>query len=186
MVPRENNLELVQHPAPEGKIRVAGIIGDSIVDGPGIRCTIFVQGCPRRCRECHNPESWPFEGGTDWTVEDIADKMKKNPLLTGVTFSGGEPFCQAEALARLAEKVREMGLELAIYSGFTFEELISSKDPAALRLLSLADTLVDGEFIREQRNLNLRFRGSENQRILNVPLSLERGEPVLEGERWNG
>jgi anaerobic ribonucleoside-triphosphate reductase activating protein len=165
-------------------INVAGLIGDSIVDGPGLRFTVFVQGCPHHCPGCHNPESWAFEGGTPMTPEDIFTRMKKNPLLTGVTFSGGEPFCQAAALTPLAKMVRENGWELAIYSGYTFEQLLS--DPVKTALLRYADTLIDSLFVLAQRDLTLKYKGSRNQRVIDVQSSLKAGTAVLNTtERWN-
>ncbi len=167
-------------------LNLAGIINDSIVDGPGIRVAVFAQGCPRRCEGCHNPESWEFGTGTDMTVEQLFELVKSNPLAKGVTFSGGEPFSQAEAFAALGEKLKAAGYEVASYTGYTFEQLLEGT-PAQRRLLETLDVLVDGEFIQAQRNLDLRFRGSENQRILDVPQSLARGRAVwYDGERWIG
>ena len=100
-------------------------MGDSIVDGPGIRVAIFVQGCCHHCEGCHNPESWAFGAGTDMSVEELFAMVKANPLCRGVTFSGGEPFCQAGALVPLAENLKAAGYELASYSGYTFEQLLA-------------------------------------------------------------
>ena len=167
-------------------INIAGIIGDSIVDGPGIRVTIFAQGCPRRCEGCHNPQSHPFGTGTDMTVQQLYDEVKHNPLAKGVTFSGGEPFSQAEGFAELAAMLKNDGYEVASYSGYTFEELSDGTD-AQKSLLKSLDVLVDGEFVLSKRNLDLRFRGSENQRIIDVPASLSSGKAVwYAGERWIG
>jgi anaerobic ribonucleoside-triphosphate reductase activating protein len=172
--------------AMEQVLSVAGVMGDSIVDGPGIRTAIFVQGCIHHCPGCHNPESWPFEGGTPFTVAQLYALVKKNPLCRGVTFSGGEPFCQPEPLAALARKLKADGYEVAAYTGYTFEELLQGT-PAQRFLLDALDVLVDGRFVQEQRNLDLRFRGSENQRILDVPKSLAAGQAVwYQGERWTG
>ncbi len=170
-------------------IMLAGIVNDSITDGPGIRLTLFTQGCPHHCPGCHNPQTWAFEGGTAVSVDEILQQIKRNPLLKGVTFSGGEPLAQAEALLPLAEKIRQLGLELAIYTGYTFEQLLdeqnNEQNPAVMQLLSLADTLIDGPFIMAQRNLELNFRGSANQRIINLPKSLAAGQAVIEtNERW--
>ena len=149
-------------------INIAGIMEDSIVDGPGLRTAIFAQGCPRRCEGCHNPESWAFGTGTDMTVQDLFWRVKKNPLVRGVTFSGGEPFSQAEPFTELAKLLKANGYEVASYTGYTFEELLENGTPAQKQLLAALDILVDGEFVLAQRNLDLRFRGSENQRILGV------------------
>lgn len=168
-------------------IQVAGTVGDSITDGPGLRFTLFVQGCPRRCPGCHNPTALEFHGGVPTAWEDLLAQIQRNPLLKGVTLSGGEPFCQAEALLPLCRALREKGYELAAYTGYTLEELLEEGDPHRLALLALLDVVVDGPFLRERRNLALPFRGSENQRILNVPASLTAGQAVWETSlRWGG
>ncbi len=165
---------------------VAGFANDSIVDGPGIRFTVFFQGCPHHCPGCQNPETWAFEGGTPFTPEAILERVQHNPLAKGVTFSGGEPFAQAEGIIPLARLLRENGYELASYTGYTFEELMAGT-PAQKELLGLLDTVVDGRFVLEQLTLELRFRGSRNQRILNVAQSLAAGHAVEEtAERWCG
>ncbi len=167
-------------------LNLAGIAGDSIVDGPGIRTTFFAQGCPHHCPGCHNPETWPFEGGTPMEEEALLALVRENPLCRGVTFSGGEPFAQAEGFARLAELLREAGYEVAAYSGYTFEQLYGGT-PAQRRLLEGLDVLIDGPFLLSQRSLELNFRGSANQRVLNVPESLKAGQAVLEtSSRWLG
>ena len=153
-------------------------MGDSIVDGPGIRVAIFVQGCCHHCEGCHNPESWAFGAGTDMSVEELFAMVKANPLCRGVTFSGGEPFCKAEPLYRLAVELKSRGKHLMAYSGYTFEELMQLSDPYVKKLLGELDLLVDGRFLMEQKNIDLRFRGSANQRVLDVPKSLEAGAPV--------
>ena len=169
-----------------GPIRVAGVAGDSIVDGPGIRTTIFVQGCPHHCPGCQNPETWPFEGGQEMTADEVMDTVRKNPLCRGVTFSGGEPFAQAGALLTLARMLKAAGYELAVYTGYTFEQLLcGSEDQQAL--LREADVLIDGPFLLAQRSLDLNFRGSANQRVLNVRESLAAGRAVPEtSARWLG
>lgn len=169
------------------KIRVAGIVSDSITDGPGLRLTLFVQGCERNCQGCHNQSALALDGGNLYTAQEIMDKIKKNPILSGVTFSGGEPMLQAEALLPLAQMIRDAGLDLAIYTGYTFEELLMQDDAAVLKLLSLANILIDGPFILEKRSLNLNFRGSSNQRILNLEESLKQGMAVFENSpAWTG
>ncbi len=168
------------------KINVSGTVGESITDGPGFRFTLFVQGCPHHCEGCHNPHTWEFSEKTLMSAEEIFEKISKNPILDGVTFSGGEPFSQAEALIPLAKMIKEARLELAAYSGYTFEKLISGEVPFAEELLSYIDVLVDGPFILSQRSLELKFKGSHNQRIINVKESLASGKAVLmEGNRWN-
>ncbi len=165
---------------------LAGIQGDSIVDGPGIRTTIFCQGCPHHCPGCHNPETWEFGAGTPMAAEEILAIVKSNPLCRGVTFSGGEPFAQAEGYARLARLLKEAGYEVASYSGYTFEQLLRGT-PAQKALLGTIDILIDGPYVEAERSLELSFRGSKNQRILNVPGSLEAGKAVLtKSPRWLG
>lgn len=157
------------------ELRLSGVIRESIVDGPGIRMTIFTQGCPHRCEGCHNPQTHDFGGGYISHPENILKAINENPLLKGVTFSGGEPFMQADALAELAVEIHKRGLNVLTYTGFTFEELISSfeKFPERKRLLEQSDYLIDGKFIMSQRSLNLQYRGSSNQRIIDVKKSLE-------------
>ncbi len=150
------------------ELRIAGIENDSIVDGEGCRFTIFVQGCPRRCRNCHNEAAQNFDGGVVVDTEEIVKKIAANPLLDGVTFSGGEPFCQGAPLTEIADKVHAMGLNVWVYSGNTFEELASSADENVKGLLNAADVLVDGEYMDELRDLSLKFRGSSNQRIIDL------------------
>ena len=170
-------------------VNLSGVVQDSIVDGPGIRMAVFTQGCPHGCPGCHNPETHPFEGGDPTTVAELLERVGKNPLLTGITLSGGEPFSQAAPLALFAESCRRRGLETAAYSGYTFEQLLElgQQDPGVLALLRQLDTLVDGLFLQELMSYELRFRGSSNQRTIDVQRSLEAGKTVLdESERWNG
>ncbi len=166
-------------------LNLAGIVEDSIVDGPGIRTTVFCQGCPHHCPGCHNPETWPFEGGTPAEPEQILEIIRSNPLCRGVTFSGGEPFAQAEAFAQLAQLLKSEGYEVASYTGYTFERLLTGT-PAQRQLLEMLDVLIDGPYLQQQRSLELSFRGSRNQRILDVPKSLADGKPVLASPRWQG
>ena len=160
-------------------IRLAGMTRDSIVDGPGIRTTFYVQGCPHHCPGCHNPETWPFEGGREVEPEELLAVVKANPLCKGVTFSGGEPFAQAAGLLPLAKMLKADGYEVASYTGYTFEQLLRGT-PDQRALLGSIDVLIDGPFILSQRSLELNFRGSRNQRVLNVPASLAAGEAVAE------
>ena len=165
-------------------IRLAGIVRESIVDGPGIRFTVFCQGCPHACEGCHNPETHDFAGGKDISIERLLEEIDKDKLLAGVTFSGGEPFCQAEAFACLGRGVKERGLNITVFSGYTLEEL---QDMAAQRadvreLLELTDILIDGPFINELRDLTLQFRGSSNQRVIDMNETRKTGELAL----WKG
>ena len=163
----------------ETSIRIAGVVNDSIVDGPGLRMAIFFQGCLRGCEDCHNKKSWPMSGGRETTAETLLAKIDKNPLLTGVTFSGGEPLLRAGALIPLAERICERGLDLAIYTGWTLEDIFSDGDKDVLKLLSYASVLVDGPFVEAKKNMLLHFRGSENQRILDLKKSLKAKKAVL-------
>lgn len=163
------------------KLQLAGVVRESIVDGPGIRMTVFVQGCPHHCKGCHNQHTWSFEGGYTSSVERILEEAAKDKLLKGITLSGGEPFTQAKALAKLSKEAHAMGLNVFCYTGYTFEALYQQFDahPEYRELLEQCDWLVDGPFIEEEMSLMLHFRGSRNQRILNVKESLEKGEAVL-------
>ena len=165
---------------------LAGIAGDSIVDGPGIRTTFFAQGCPHHCPGCHNPETWDFGCGTMVPVENLLDVVRSNPLCRGVTFSGGEPFAQAAGFAKLAKLLKEKGYEVASYSGYTFEELLEGSDDQKA-LLGAIDILIDGPFLMAEKSLEIAFRGSRNQRILDVKKSLAEGKAVcVTSGRWLG
>ncbi len=156
------------------QIRIAGTVQDSIVDGPSLRYVIFTQGCPHRCEGCHNPETHDFSGGRLTDTDTLFEECAENPLTRGVTFSGGEPFCQAEALYRLGLRFKERGLNLMAYSGWTFEQLTekAKTEEYVGRLLSILDILVDGRFELSERSLMLPYRGSSNQRIIDVQKSL--------------
>ncbi len=158
-------------------LRIAGTIGESIVDGPGFRYVIFTQGCPHGCTGCHNPETHDFSGGRLIAPEALVQEICKNPMLSGVTFSGGEPFCQAEALCAVADGLQGKK-HLMAYSGYTFEQLMDLPDPWVRKLLGKLTILVDGPFVQAQKGLELRFRGSANQRVLDVPASLAAGHAV--------
>ena len=165
---------------------LSGIVSDSIVDGPGIRTTVFSQGCPHHCPGCHNPETWDFGCGTQVPVDAIVDIVKANPLGQGVTFSGGEPFAQAAGFAKLAALLKEQGYEVASYSGYTFEELLEGSEEQK-KLLEAIDILIDGPFLLAEKSLEIAFRGSRNQRILDVKKSLAAGQAVeTASRRWLG
>ena len=160
-------------------IRIAGTVNDSIVDGPGIRFSVFVQGCPHNCEGCHNPQTHDFDGGTVTTTEELLEKIKTNPLLDGVTFSGGEPFCQADALAVLGTEIKKLGLNIITYTGYTFEHLYENRDKNHWNeLLSVTDYLIDGPFILAQKDWEIKFRGSSNQRYIDCGKSLAEGRAV--------
>ena len=167
-------------------LNLSGLVSDSIVDGPGIRTTIFAQGCPHHCDGCHNPETWDFGCGTDMEVERLVEIVRSNPLCRGVTFSGGEPFAQPAGFAKLARLLKEKGYEVASYTGYTFEELLEGTQEQK-QLLQTIDILIDGPFLKAEKSLEIAFRGSRNQRILDVPESLAAGEAVqTTSKRWLG
>lgn len=162
------------------ELNVCGIESESIVDGKGIRFVVFVQGCPHRCPGCHNPQSHPFEGGSVMNTDELFRRIRENPLLKGVTFSGGEPFCQPGPLAELADLVHSAGLDVTTYSGYRYEDLLALPDPAVKALLDQTDMLVDGPFLLEQKDLTLRFRGSRNQRVIDMNETRRLHKIVLE------
>ena len=167
------------------KLKIAGFVNDSITDGPGLRFVIFTQGCPHKCDGCHNPQTHSFEAGNYVEIDDLFLMIEKNVLLTGVTFSGGEPVCQAKELIPLAKKINANHLELAIYSGYTFEELIKMNNEYINELLSFCDIMVDGKFVKELKSLNFKFKGSANQRVIDLPKSLHQKTAVLDQSgRW--
>ncbi len=163
------------------KIRIAGTVSESIVDGPGLRYVVFVQGCPHNCEGCHNPETHSFSGGKIVDTDELFAECMEDPLQDGVTFSGGEPFCQAEALYALGKRFKESGLHLMCYSGWTYEQLLekSEKEEFVGKLLSITDVLADGKFVLEKRSLALKFRGSTNQRLIDVQKSLKENRTIL-------
>ena len=161
------------------ELRIAGTVNDSIVDGPGIRFTIFTQGCPHNCKGCHNPQTHDFNGGELIDTDILLEKIKSNPLLDGVTFSGGDPFCQAEPLAYLGKQIKSLGLNIVSYTGYDFEELYNNRSLHGWgKLLEVTDILIDGKFVQELRDWNIKFRGSSNQRYINCQASLKEGRAV--------
>lgn len=161
------------------EIRIAGTVDDSIVDGPGYRYTVFTQGCPHRCPGCHNPESHDFSAGRVVDTAQILQQVQANPILDGVTLSGGEPFCQAKACCHLAQETHQLGLNVWCYTGYTYEVLVQENDPARMALLDEVDVLVDGPFLLAQRSLELKFCGSRNQRLIDVKKTRAAGDIVL-------
>ncbi|MCC8131888.1 MAG: anaerobic ribonucleoside-triphosphate reductase activating protein [Ruminococcus sp.] len=168
------------------KLRMSGVVGESIVDGPGIRYTVFVQGCPHHCEGCHNPQTHDFSGGYDDDTDAIFEKIIQDPLLDGVTFSGGEPFCQARPLALLGQKVKAKGLGVIAYTGYTLEYLLknANEENGYMDLLETIDWLVDGRFVMALKSYECRFRGSTNQRIIDVLKTLEKFKEGLPEEDW--
>lgn len=161
-------------------MRIAGFVEESIVDGPGFRIVIFFQGCAHHCYGCHNPETWDFEGGKEVLFDLIKKIIDDNPYADGITLSGGDPLYQIDASTEIAEYAKSKGLDVILYTGFLFEEVLEmTKANQRLKdLLNNVDTLIDGPFILEQRHLSLKFRGSSNQRIIDVKKSLMQNKIV--------
>ncbi len=160
------------------KIRIAGVVSDSIVDGPGLRYALFVQGCPHHCPGCQNPQTHDPLGGFETTTDFLLSEIRSNPLLDGVTFSGGEPFLHATALAELAREIKKLGLDVIVYTGYKWEDLIQANREDWNALLSSVDVVVDGPFVQNLRSWNLRYRGSSNQRTIEVQKSLAEGRVI--------
>ncbi len=158
-------------------MKILDIIHDSIVDGKGLRAVIFFAGCPHRCKGCHNPESWNIGYGNAFTITEVMVEIKSNKAIQGVTLSGGDPFFQAKEILELAKEIKQNEYNLWAYTGFTFEEII--KDNVKLELLKQIDVLVDGRFVEELKDLTLRFRGSSNQRIIDVQKSIQENKIIL-------
>ncbi len=158
----ESNISHLQ--VNNNKIRIAGIQEESIVDGPGLRLVVFTQGCKHHCPGCHNPETHDFSGGYDMDIDQIISILKENPMLDGITLSGGDPFEQSESCSILAFKAKELGYSVVAYTGYTYENLIKNKRHR--KLLEFVDILIDGRFEQDKKDLTLAFRGSSNQRII--------------------
>jgi anaerobic ribonucleoside-triphosphate reductase activating protein len=160
-------------------MRLSGITNESIVDGPGIRLVLFTQGCPHCCENCHNPDSWPMDGGKEYEIGAILRMIKrpgpKRKPLQGVTFSGGEPFLQASELALAAFEAHRIGWDVVTYTGYIYEELRDNPDPDIQALLSLSDMLIDGPYMDSRKDIGLKFRGSDNQRLIDMNKTRMRG-----------
>lgn len=158
-------------------ISVLDIIHDTMVDGPGFRTSIYCAGCPNACPGCHNPQSWDIKQGREMSTAQIMAEIESDPF-ANVTFSGGDPMFQAEGFCELAQAIKSQTQKtIWCFSGFTFEVLL--KNPEQRKLLQFIDVLVDGPFVQSLRDEDLLFRGSSNQRILDVPKSLKAAMPVL-------
>lgn len=158
-------------------IKILDIIEDTTVDGPGFRISIYCTGCKHACAHCHNPQTWSFNQGREASTKELLDVITANPY-ANVTFSGGDPMYQAEGFAELAQAIKSCTKKnIWCYTGFTFETLL--KMPKQRALLEYIDVLVDGPFVNSLKNSDLLFRGSSNQRLIDVPASLEKGEVVL-------
>lgn len=161
------------------EVRLAGDIQeDSILDGKGIRTVIWFQGCKHNCKGCQNPETHSMSGGVLTDTEDVKKKLSELRYQTGITLSGGDPFFQPEAALDIVKYAKSIGLDVWAYTGFTYDALVKG-DKARLELLKEIDVLVDGKFMMDLKSLNCKFRGSTNQRIIDVKKSLETGEVVL-------
>lgn len=160
------------------KIRLAADLqADSIVDGEGIRTVLWTQGCPHHCKGCHNPDTHDFDGGALVDVGYIIAEMKELKNQDGITLSGGDPMCQSEACLEIAKAAHEMGMNVWCYTGFTYEAIL--RNPKQMALLKEVDVLVDGKFVLEEKSYDLYFKGSKNQRIIDVKKSLEKEKVVL-------
>ncbi len=157
-------------PVPALPIRLFGVVRESIVDGPNLRFVVFVQGCPHHCPGCHNPGSHDPNGGKETDTAKIWRAIDKGRLLKGVTFSGGEPFLWGKELAAIGRAAHEKGLDVMTYTGFTYEVLLekAKTDEGVRELLTVTNYLVDGPFVLALRDISLQFRGSSNQRILDI------------------
>lgn len=160
-------------------LRISGVVAESIVDGPGFRYVVFTQGCPHHCPGCHNPQTHSFEGGYDADIPAMLEEIRRDPLLDGITLSGGDPMEQPAPCTALAEGAHKMGLNVWTYTGYTWEALLEENNPERMMLLKSTDVLVDGPFLMDQRSLELRFKGSKNQRTIDVKKSLKTGEIIL-------
>ena len=162
-------------------MQIAGLVHDSIVDGPGLRFVVFVQGCKLCCAGCHNQETWDPAGGFKMQVDGIIKNMRQNPLTDGLTLTGGEPFLQAADCASLAAVAREMGFNVWVYTGNVFEDILETAyhDPGVSEFIKHIDVLVDGRYIMEERTLSRKWRGSKNQRLIDVRKSLKEDKAVL-------
>ena len=164
------------------KVRLAyPIQSDSIVDGEGLRSVIWFQGCKHYCKGCHNPETWNMNQGYEVDIEQLKKEIEELELQDGVTFSGGDPMFQPEALLYLLKVVKENGMNTWVYSGYTFDKLleIAIEKPIYHDILNNIDVLVDGLFELENKSLNVIFRGSTNQRIIDVKKSIKEGQVCL-------
>lgn len=159
-------------------IHLSGTISESIVDGPGIRFVIFTQGCPKRCFMCHNEETQSLTGGFHESMDKLVSQWRKNPLLSGITISGGEPFLQPKEVLYLIDKALETNLNIVVYSGFYYEELLKMKNKYIQEILAKANYLIDGPFEHQLKNLNLLFRGSSNQRIIDLKETINQQELI--------
>lgn len=161
-------------------VRLSGIAYESLVNGPGMRRVFFAQGCKHNCKDCFNPETHDFLGGEEKNMDELIEDVVKNKMIKGVTFSGGDPLEQADKFSYMAKIFKNSGLNIWCYTGYTFEELLEKmkSDNDTRELLENIDVLVDGKFQLENKNGGLRFRGSSNQRIIDVNNSITLGKII--------
>ncbi|GAA0071340.1 anaerobic ribonucleoside-triphosphate reductase activating protein [Clostridium sardiniense] len=169
------------------KIRLAGIAYESLVNGPGMRRVFFSQGCKHNCKGCFNPDTHDFSGGEERDMDELIEDVLENPIIKGVTFSGGDPMERAEEFAYMAKKFRENGLNVWSFTGYTFEYILEHLDERLgwREFINNIDVLIDGRFDETKMDDGIRFRGSSNQRIINVKESLDKGKIVLVHEYMN-
>ena len=163
-------------------IRLAAPIqSDSVVDGFGVRAVIWTQGCSHNCPFCQNPGTHDFNGGAEFELEEVLNDIKNLECQDGITLSGGDPLYQIEPVTEIAKYAKSLGLNVWCYTGFTYEQVLEmgKKNPKYLELLNYLDVLVDGLFVNELKSLNLLFRGSSNQRLIDVPKTLKNNKVIL-------
>jgi len=164
-------------------MRLSGITQESLVDGPGLRYVIFTQGCLHQCPHCQNSETWDVNAGKEFSVKQVVRLIKRQKKTKrGVTFSGGEPFLQAAELAEVALAARQLGWDVVTYTGFTYEELVEGNGDGVKALLAASDILIDGRYDHKLRSTKLQFRGSSNQRMIDIAETQKNGRVVL----WSG
>ena len=162
-------------------IRLAGIAENSLVNGKGLRKVFFSQGCSHHCEGCFNQHTWEFAGGRMFDMDELVQKVKDEPFLDGVTFSGGDPFQQADKFAYLAKKLHEANINIWAYTGYTFEELmkLAQTNPHIKEMINNVDVIVDGRFMKDKMSENLKYCGSSNQRVIDVKTSLNENKIIL-------
>ena len=163
------------------KVRISGILKHSSVNGPGVRLVVFFQGCPHHCPECQNPETWDLKGGEERDLKELTEEILKVRYLDGITLSGGDPLMQPEAAKYIIDAAKDAGLSVWVYTGWTWEELLNGGQAGEKRLEAVknADVLVDGRYERELYSEDILFRGSSNQRLVDIKLSIKEGKIVL-------
>ena len=161
-------------------VRLSGIIYESLTNGPGMRRVLFAQGCKHDCKECFNPHTHDFEGGQVFQIKELVDDVNKNPLIKGVTFSGGDPLEQGESFAKIAKELKNLNKNIWCYTGYTFEYILENKNKRAgwNELLNNIDVIVDGKFDIDKKDEKLKYRGSSNQRIIDVQKSLKENKVI--------